>query len=190
MVVGFMVSCGKSINNEDQSNRYFLSSEISDTMVVVGNFNSGEANLTIPEEALDSFFRWYFYTIDENVVYSSAEIDDDLSNNNGYVYLIFNGLSLDYESRILGLELRRDYTDSIYYISTEKPGGKWTCTGVNCDGCSPRRKAGRWSKVIGCDCSGSPIDPDKPSGCKHSTSGGGNGSTWIGILVKIITIFT
>jgi hypothetical protein len=104
--------------------------------------------------------------------------------------LIFNGSNKMGESAILGLQVYRDYGDDVYYIPTEMLGGKWTCTGENCSGCSPRRKSGRWSKVIGCDCTGGAIDGNKPSGCEHSVSGGGGASTWIGVLVSIIGLFT
>jgi hypothetical protein len=182
--------CNKAVdvNSSDKLEyRDYLS--VSEDTAIVGTFSNGFPEITISSQSLEAMYNWYFETLEMDVVYEKSYIDDDLNEEEPINYLILEGhIISDGSNATVGFQITRDYVNE-NYIATAIFGGKWSCSGQNCTSCKPTRAGGRWSKVTGCDCNGSAGDPQKPSYCNHSTSGGGNGPAWIGVLIGIINLF-
>ncbi len=199
LVVSLILSsCGKeNVSTEDNSvptednniNNVVSRNKEDDKIVTIGTYQSGEPEVVLPYEVVDSLYKWYFRTSD--VQMHQYSIFDNPEIEKAVVYMIIEGYDIiTNESRIVGFELNRDKRNKTYYAysnGSSSSSASWSCTGVNCNGCSPRRK---WflGRVVGCDCTGKPIHAGEESGCNHSCSGG-NGGQWVKTLADILIAF-
>lgn len=160
-----------------QENRLFIRSE---GQTVVGSYSSGSPEITIPNDALDSIYRYYFSNVlGDEAEFIEAEIIDDPDIDSAYVYIfLYGNITWNEASAILGIPVERT-EDEEYIILAASNTSAWSCVGDDCSSCSPNRK---WAlgKVTGCTCN------DEDGNCNHTVSG----KSFMEWVMDVVDIFT
>lgn len=160
-----------------QERKLLISSE---DFVVVGSYSSGSPEITIPNDALDSIYRYYYSNvIGEEAEFTEAEIIDDPDIDSAYVYIfLYGNVVWNEASASLGIPVVRT-EDEEYVVSAVCNTSAWSCTGDDCSSCSPNRN---WflGKVTGCSCN------DEEGHCNHTVSG----KSFMEWVVKVIPLFS
>ncbi|MBL6962377.1 MAG: hypothetical protein ISR55_01005 [Bacteroidetes bacterium] len=116
--------------------------------------------IIIPGEAWENVMTFYFLEYKGEIV-EFSDVYLDTEDETPFISTIgFNSLG---ESRVLCIDLLYDQSLDEYHMY--QCYEKNCCTGVNCSQCKYRKKTA-------CNCIGDRIDPEKPSGCNHTTISG------------------
>ena len=182
MLIG-LSSCTKQQPIEIKGETRILSQEESP---IIGTFESGQPEILLSDEALDSIISWAFST-DDNIVSLYDAYIDDIDEGDASIYLVIAGIDQNENCMTLGLTLDKDLEDFNYYLAAVG-GRKWTCKIKKqaCHACEPTRN---WAQIVnGCECT-KPVENPPEEACNFETSGGGNWVSIAGLIVSIINFF-
>ncbi len=177
MLVG-VSSCTKQQPIDIKGEKHFLSQGENP---IIGTYGSGQPEVLLPDEVLDSIISWAFST-DDNIVSLYDAYIDDLGEEEASIYLIIAGIDQNGNCMTMGLTLDKDLEDFNYYLAAVG-GSKWKCRSPKgtCEKCVPVRN---WVFIVDdCECT-KPVDNPPQSDCILEREQG----NWVGIAAIIWTI--